>query len=270
MRWRPAGHGLGSAVIEVLPERCKIVARMGIGLDNIDIPEATARDILVTNVPDYCIEEVADHAMGLLLALTRNIGFFHRRTKLGEYDLAAGPPMQRLSTLTCGLLGLGRIGRMFAERAAAFGMRVIAHTSSGNNYGLDCEMVSFEELLARSDVLSLHAPLTNATRHIMSANAFAKMKPTAHLINTSRGGLIDEEALRVALETGRLAGAGLDVFSPEPPDLSQGLFKNERVIVTPHAAFVSEEALVDLRTRVARQIAAALSGEQPENIVNQG
>jgi D-3-phosphoglycerate dehydrogenase len=248
--------------------RCRIVARLGIGLDNIDIPVATQRGMLVTNVPDYCVEEVADHTLALLLAAARNITFFHGRAKRGEYELAAAPRMQRLSRQTVGLLGLGRIGRRTAEKARGIGLRVIASTRSGDAHGSGVEVVSLERLLAESDYLCLHAPLTDATRKIINAAALAQMKPTAVLINTSRGGLVDEAALHDALTQRRLAGAALDVFDPEPPDLSRPLFQHERVIVTPHAAFVSEEAVLELRTRVAMQIRDALIGGMPENVVN--
>jgi D-3-phosphoglycerate dehydrogenase len=248
--------------------RCRIICRMGIGLDNIAIPAATARGIPVTNVPDYCVEEVADHTLALLLAFARNIGFFHLRTKQGAYNLRAASPMRRLSGQTLGLFGLGRIGRRVAEKARGLGLKVIAHTSSGNDHGTGCPMVTLEELLVGSDFVSIHAPLTAATRHVFDAAALARMKPTAVLLNTSRGPLIDPDALRTALRDNRLGGAGLDVFEPEPPDLSDPLYRDERVIVTPHAAFVSEESLLELRTRVARQILACLSGSAPENIVN--
>lgn len=256
-----------AAVIESAP-RCRIIARMGIGLDNIDVDAASARGILVTNVPDYCIAEVADHALALLLASARNIAFFHLRTKRGEYDLQAAPPMHRLSGRTLGLFGLGRTGRAVAERAAVLGLRVIAHNRSGDDHSTGCRMVDFDTLLAESDFISLHAPLTEETRHVFSAAAFRAMKPTACLINTSRGGLVDSDSLWAALQQREIAAAALDVFDPEPPDLGHPLFADERVIVTPHAAFVSEEALVDLRTRVAGQIADVLQGREPPNVVN--
>ncbi|MFG0336239.1 MAG: C-terminal binding protein [Maioricimonas sp. JB049] len=249
-------------------ERCRHVARTGIGLDNIAVDEATRRGIPVTNVPDYCVSEVSDHALALLLACARNIGFFHRRAKQGEYDLAAAGPMRRLPGCTLGLVGLGRTARELVPKARALGLTVIATTLSGNDYGTGCRMVSFEEVLEQSDFISVHAPLTDATRHLFDARAFARMKPSAYLINTARGGLIDESALWDALQANQIAGAGLDVFDPEPPDLEQPLFRDERVIVTPHAAFVSREAVVELRQRVARQIAAVLSGERPPNVVN--
>jgi D-3-phosphoglycerate dehydrogenase len=254
-------------VIESAPH-CRLVARMGIGLDNIAIPTATRRGIPVTNVPDYCVEEVAEHALALLLALARNVAFFHLRTKGGEYSLQAASLMRRLSTQTLGLFGLGRIGQAVARRACALGLIVIAHTASRRDHVPGCELVSFDELLARSDYLSLHAPLTDRTRHVLNDAAFARMKSTACVINTSRGALVDEQALHRALQSGRLAGAGLDVFEHEPADLSQPLYRDERVIVTPHAAFVSVESLVELRSRVCEQIAAVLAGQRPHNVVN--
>ncbi|MDZ4689613.1 MAG: C-terminal binding protein [Planctomycetaceae bacterium] len=248
--------------------RCRIVARLGIGVDNIAIPTATELRIPVTNVPDYCVSEVADHTIGLLMACARKIAFFHHRTKRGEYQLQAAGPMRRLSTQTLGLFGLGHIGSAVAARAKSLELNVIAHTASGSDHGTGCRMVSFEELLANSDFVSLHAPLTDATRQRFNAESLGRMKRTAHLINTSRGGLVDEAALWTALQQGRLAGAALDVFDPEPPDLAQPLFQDERVIVTPHAAFVSEESLAQMRTQALEGIAAVLSGRRPQNVLN--
>jgi D-3-phosphoglycerate dehydrogenase / 2-oxoglutarate reductase len=248
--------------------RCRHVARLGIGLDNIDIPAATARGMVVTNVPDYCVEEVAHHALALLLAHARQVAFFHRQTKQGIYDLQAAAPMRRLSRQTLGLIGFGRTARRLREMALGIGLSVIAHTPSGNDYGTGCEMVSLDEVLSRSDYLSIHAPLTDESHHLIDSAALSRLRPTAFLINTSRGGLIDHDALWEALQQNRLAGAGLDVFEPEPPDLSQPLFGDERVILSPHAAFVSEESLVELRQRVAQQILDVLAGRTPEHVVN--
>jgi D-3-phosphoglycerate dehydrogenase len=247
---------------------CRVICRTGIGLDNIDVASATALGIPVTNVPDYCVGEVADHALALLLACARQIGFFHLRTKKGEYRLQAAPPMPRLAGKVLGLIGLGRIGRSLAARARALGMEVVAHTPSGNAHGLDCRMVALDELLERSDFVSLHAPLTEATRHILGRPQFERMKRSAWLINTARGALVDHSDLANALEQNLIGGAALDVFDPEPPDLTAPLFRDERVIVTPHAAFVSEESLIELRTRVARQVRDVLEGRRPECVVN--
>lgn len=254
-------------VIENSP-RCQVISRFGTGLDNIAVDFATQRQIPVTNVPDYCVIEVAEHTLAMILAAARNIGHFHQRTKSGEYNLAAAPPMRRLSGQVLGLIGLGRIGAAVAERAQAFGLNVLAHTASGQSRLSDVQSASLEEVLRRSDYVSLHAPLTPATRGLIRLPQLRLMKPTAWIINTSRGPLIDPDDLWQALQENCISGAALDVFSPEPPDLSQPLYRDERVIVTPHAAFVSLESLQELRTRAARQIAAVLSGQQPENVVN--
>jgi D-3-phosphoglycerate dehydrogenase len=248
--------------------RCRVICRTGIGLDNIAVATATSLKIPVTNVPDYCVGDVADHALALLLACARNIAFFHVRTKRGEYDLPAAPPMPRLAGRRLGLVGLGRIGTNLAGKARALGLEVIAHTSSGSDHGTGCRMVSLNELLAESDFVSLHAPLTDATRHLLALGEFEKMKRTAFVINTARGGLIDQAGLWMALERNLIAGAALDVFDPEPPDLATPLMQDERVIITPHAAFVSPESLIELRTRVATQIVDVLSGRRPECVVN--
>lgn len=249
-------------------KNCRVICRSGIGLDNIDVAAATARKIPVTNVPDYCVEEVADHALALLLACARQIAFFHLRTKQGEYRLQACHPMPRLAGKVLGLIGLGRIGASLATRAGALGMQIVGHTSSGKDHGVNCRMVSLDELLAVSDFVSLHAPLTDATRHLLRLPQFARMKRSAYLINTARGGLIDPADLAAALEQNLIAGAALDVFEPEPPDLALPLYRDERVIVTPHAAFVSVESLIELRERVARQASEAVQGRRPENVVN--
>ena len=255
------------SVIEAAPE-CKTVARLGIGLDNIDVKYATLQKIPVTNVPDYCIPEVADHAIALMLASLRNVAYFHHQTKQGTYDLSAAPIPRRVSSLTMGLFGFGLTGQAVAERVRAFGMDVIATNSSGNDYGTGTTMVSFEELLEKSDVISIHAPLTEATQHQFDESAFSRMKPTSLIINTARGGLIDFAALKSAIQNETIAGAALDVFDPEPPDLSDSFFQHERVIATPHAAFISKESLDELRQQAARQIADLLVGKDTTNVVN--
>jgi D-3-phosphoglycerate dehydrogenase len=247
---------------------CRIVTRTGIGLDNIDVAAATARGIVVTNVPDYCLIEVAEHALALFLAMGRKIGWFHAQTKTGRYDLQAGPPLRRIAGQTLGIVGLGNIGRMLATKAQGLGMRVIA-TSRSRRDGLPgVEWRDLDALLAESDYVSLHLPSTPATKHLIGAEQLARMKPSAYLINTARGALVDEPALAAALAAGQLAGAGLDVQQQEPPDLSQPPFNDPRVIVTPHAAFVSQESLANLRSRAARQVADRLQGRVPENVVN--
>lgn len=254
------------SVIAAAP-RCRIVARLGIGLDNIDVAFATRRAVLVTNVPDYCLVEVAEHALALLLALARKVGYYHHATKSGEYRLQSGPVLRRIEGQTLGIVGLGNIGRKLAEKALPLGLRVLASSRSGCNLP-GVAIAPLEELLAASDYVSLHLPLAADTRHLIGAAQLARMKPSAYLINTARGGLVDHAALAAALAAGKLAGAALDVQDPEPPDLACPPWNDPRVIVTPHAAFVSVESLENLRLRAARQVVSALRGERPENVVN--
>lgn len=254
-------------VIAAAP-RCRIVARLGIGLDNIDVAAATRRGIIVTNVPDYCLIEVAEHTLALLLALGRKVAYYHHDCQQGRYDLRAWMPIARIEGQTLGLVGLGNIGRLVARKAQAFGLRVIATSRTPRDEpGIEWRP-SLDEVLRESDYLSLHLPMTPATKHLIGAPQLALMKPTAYLINTARGGLIDNAALAAALTANKLAGAALDVQDPEPPDLSTPPWNDPRVIVTPHAAFVSTESLDNLRTRVCRQVIDRLEGRLPENVVN--
>jgi D-3-phosphoglycerate dehydrogenase len=247
---------------------CRIVSRLGIGLDNIDVAYCTSQNIPVTNVPDYCLIEVAEHALALLLSLSRKVAWYHLATKQGRYELQAGPKLRRIEGQTLGIVGLGNIGGKLAQKAFGLGLNVIGTSRSGRAAIPGVRLVSLEELLATSDYVSLHIPVTPATRHLIGAAQLAQMKPSAYLINTARGGLIDHAALAAALNAGRLAGAALDVQDPEPPDLSQPPYNDPRVIVTPHAAFVSEESLANLRERTSRQVATRLTGGVPENVVN--
>ena len=256
-----------SRVLAAAPN-CKIVARLGIGLDNIDVKYATEHKMLVTNVPDYCLTEVAEHALALLLAQARKVAFYHAETKANRYNLQAGAQLRRIAGQTLGIVGLGNIGRQLAHKAAALGLKVHAYSRSRSNPIPGVEWRTIDELLHESDYLSLHLPLNAETRHMFGAKEFARMKPTAYLINTARGGLIDPAALAAALQAGQLAGAALDVQDPEPPDLSVPPSNDPRVIVTPHAAFVSTESLENLRERVACQVADLLMGRRPENVIN--
>jgi D-3-phosphoglycerate dehydrogenase len=206
--------------------------------------------------------------LALLMALGRKVAFYHHQTKQGDYLLQAGPTLRRLEGQTLGIVGLGNIGSKLAEKATQLGLQVVATTRSRRQPMPNVRVVSLDELLATSDYVSLHLPLTAETRHLMGASQLAQMKPSAYLINTARGGLIDTDALAGALAEDRLAGAALDVQEPEPPDLSQPPYNDPRVIVTPHAAFVSVESLANLRQRVSRQVVDRLEGRRPENVVN--
>jgi D-3-phosphoglycerate dehydrogenase len=254
-------------VIDAAP-RCRMVARMGIGLDNIDVAHCTRRGVLVTNVPDYCLAEVSEHALALILACGRKVALFHQQTKQGHYDLQAGLPLRRIAGQTLGIVGLGAIGRELARRAQGIGLHVVATRRSRQEPPPGVVWRTLPELLSQSDYVSLHVPLNEETRGLIGAAELHRMKPTAFLINTARGGLIDHRALAAALAEGRIAGAALDVQEVEPPDLAQPPYSDPRVIVTPHAAFMSEESLHELRVRAVRQVACVLMGQTPENIVN--
>ena len=206
-------------------------------MDNIDIEAATRRGIVVTNVPDYCVIEVAEHSLALLLALARKVGFYHQETKSGKYRLQAGPPLRRIEGQTLGIIGIGRIGQKLAEKAVPLGLRVLA-TSRNRPEELPhgVEFCDLYELLRRSDYVSLHAAADSANAPSDRRGAVRRMNRAAYLINTSRGALIDTAALVAALESGQLAGAALDVQDPEPPPLDRPPYNDPRVIVTPHAA----------------------------------
>lgn len=259
-----------SEVFEVL-DGCRVVARYGIGIDTIDIGAATTRGILVTNVPDYCIDEVSDHALALMLSILRGVVRSDRSTDTGAWGPVGGPAIHRLRGRTLGLVGFGRIARALASKATSIGFAIIAFDPFVEDAAVraaSAEPVTLDRLLERSDVISIHAPLTDATRHLIGSDQFARMKPGAILINTSRGGLIDTRALRAAIDSGRLAGAGLDVLETEPPDPGEPLLRHPDVVVTPHIAFSSRESVAELQRKAAEQVLIALRGGVPPYAVN--
>ena len=263
--------GTTRRVIEAALPGLKVIARYGVGLDNIDLAFATGRGIPVTNVPDYCLSDVAEHTMALLLALSRKVARFDRSVRQGVWDIQAGVPLHRLTGRTLGLIGFGQIAREVVPRAKAFGLRIVAFSPSLTPERaeiLGAEAVGLDRLLTESDFVSIHCPSTEQTQGMVDAGMLSKMKPTAYLINTSRGDIVDEEALVEALEAGRIAGAALDVRGREPPGDGDRLIDMENVIHTPHAAFYSAESLLELRSRAAWEARRVLTGEQPENLVN--
>jgi D-3-phosphoglycerate dehydrogenase len=260
---------------ELLKElkRCRVIGRFGLGVDNIDIPAVARLGITVTYVPDYCLREVSDHAMALLLALARKIAFSNRLVQSGRWEVPPVVPLRRLESQVLGLIGFGNIPRALAPKAKAFGLKVITHdpyVSADVVKALGVENTSFEDLLASSDFVSVHAPLLPATRGLMNAAAFARMKKGAFLINTARGPLIDETALVAALDGGHLGGAALDVVTAEPLAKDSPLLGRDNVILTPHTAFYSVEALEELQTKCASDVARVLSGEVPVYPVKMG
>ena len=252
--------------------RCKAIGRFGLGVDNIDIPAAAELGITVTYVPDYCMHEVSDHAMALLLALARKIPLSNKLVQAGRWDMPAVVPIHRLAGRVLGLVGFGNIPRALAPKAKAFGLRVVTHDPYASQQALAAgvESVSFDRLLEISDFVSIHAPLMPATRGLFNAEVFRKMKTGALLINTARGPLVDEDALVSALESGRLGGAALDVVAVEPLPKDFRLIGRDNVILTPHTAFYSVEALNELQKKCAADVARVLSGEKPVYPVKMG
>lgn len=252
-------------------EKCRALGRYGIGVDNIDVEAATEQGIAVINVPSYCEDEVSDHALAMLLSWARRITHYAAETRRGVWDWKTGRPIHRLRGRILGLLGFGKIARILATKAKALGFEVLAYDpylpdEAFSEAGV--RRVDFEDLLSRSDFLSIHVPLTEETHHMIDDRALRMMKATACLINTSRGAVVDEEALIEALREGRLAGACLDVMEEEPPDPENPLLRMENVLVSPHAAWYSEESQIELRRKVAADVGRALNGILPEGLVN--
>jgi D-3-phosphoglycerate dehydrogenase len=241
---------------------CRAIVRYGVGLDNVDLAAAADLGIAVGNVPEYGHEEISNHAIALLLAIHRRLFQFDRSVRSGGRDVPAPQTISRLSECTLGLVGLGRIGQRVARKAAAFDMPVIGYDpylEEAEARALGVELVSLDDLLRRADCVSLHVPLTGETRHMIDERALSMMRPLAGLINIGRGGLVDEDALGRALHDGRLAGAALDVTEIEPLPLDSPLLDAPNLILTPHVAWVSEAALLELRRRTAEVVVRLLS-----------
>lgn len=240
-QWAP----ISAAVLDKL-DRCQVISRVGIGLDMIDLEAADRRGIPVVNVPHYCTEEVATHAVAMALALWRRLPQLDSAVRSGEWNAAGTAPIiRRLSKSTVGLVGLGRIGTIVAGAFASFGARVIVHDPVQGDDAY--ERVPVETLARESDIISLHAPLTASTRHLVDGDFLVGCQRAPIIVNTSRGGLIDLDALVEGLESGKVAGAGLDVFEEEPLDISHPILGQANTILTPHAAWCSREALPELR-----------------------
>ena len=252
-------------------QRCKIIARYGIGVDNVDLAAASKARILVTNVPDYCVDEVSDHALALVLSLARKIVAADAGVKSGNWSVTAHAGIRRLRGQTLGLLGFGKIAKALASKAQPLGMKALVYdpyleAELISRHG--AEAVSLDTLLAEADAISIHVPLSPETRNLIGQRELARMKSTAFLINTSRGGIVDELALALALKENRLGGAALDVLAVEPPPPDHPLRQAPNMILTPHLAFYSRESLIELQTKTAEEVARALKGEPPRSPVN--
>ncbi|MHB1162492.1 MAG: C-terminal binding protein [Chloroflexota bacterium] len=252
-------------------ERCLHVARYGIGVDNIAVDAATGLGIVVTNVPAFCVDEVAEHTLGLLLACARKIPLYDRATHSGRWDNLMGRPLFRVGGSTLGLIGFGKIGRALVRKVSGLDLRVLVYDPFLSPRDQDTpgiETCDLDTLLRESDFLSIHAPLTPETREMIGEGELRRMKPTAYLLNCARGPIVDTVALERALREGWIAGAGLDVMPQEPPAADDPLLARDNLILTPHASFYSEQSLETLQTRAAEEVARVLSGRRPSNVVN--
>ena len=257
-------------VIGALPA-CRAIVRYGVGIESVDQAAATQCGVVVANTPDFCTEEVSDHAVALLLASVRRIAFLDRRVQAGDWrGFKFNVPLRRTASLTLGLVGWGRIAQAVARKMGGFRMRILVSDPfvSSVPAGTGIELVPLERLLRESDLISLHVPLNPATRHLIGEKFLGLMKPTAFLVNTSRGGVIDQAALVRALEQQQLGGAGLDVFEAEPLPTDHPLRRMEQVTLTPHYAASSQDSMVHLHHTIADSVEALLRGYLPPFVVN--
>ena len=260
---------IGKVALAGMP-KLKIVVRTGVGYDSLDVPAATERKVMVANVPDYCISDLAEHTMALLLTWWRRTAELDQQVRTEGWGRPL-KPVYRLEGKTLGILGMGRMGQAVAARARGFGLKLVGYdpyTPSAAFAAVGVEPVSLESLLRTSDIVTIHALLSAETRGIICQKTLRQMKPTALIVNTARGGLIVTDDLVRALQEGWIAGAALDVTDPEPLPMGHPLRNLPRVLVTPHAAWYSEEAEPELRRRAARTIVEALRGERPASLLN--
>lgn len=254
-------------IISSLPD-LKVIAKYSIGVDNIDVDAATEHGVYVANVPDYCQEDVANHTLALIMALTQKIISLNQIVKQGKWSFKDGAPLHRIHTQTVGLISFGRIAQQLAQKLLSIGFKVIAHDPYCSRTDMDVDLVSLEELIRRSDVISVHTPLVKETYHMIDKNVLAMAKPTAILVNAGRGAVINEEDLIHALREGIIAGAGLDVLEEEPINDHNPLLKMDNVILTPHIGFYSEESMQELQHKTALNVVDVLQGNKPRYHVN--
>ncbi len=262
---RVSTHVIESAI------KCQVIVRYGIGLDNIDVETATRLGITVVNVPTYCLEEVSDHAMALILSLARKIPRLDQEVKKRGWDRNIGPQMYRLRGQKLGLIGFGKIAQLIVPKAQGFGLQVMAYSPTLTDERVkkfNVQRVDLEKLVITSDFISLNCPLTPQTHHLINAQRLQSMKPTAYLVNTARGDIIDNNALHEALNKGWIAGAGLDVLPEEPPPPDLNLLDLDNAIITPHAAFWSEESIYDLQVTAAEEVVRVLTSQMPLSLMN--
>lgn len=259
---------IDAAAIDAMPN-CRAIVRYGVGVDNIDRSHAASRGVYVANVPDYGVEEVSDQALALLFAVARRIVSRDKAVRQGAWNVARTEPMYRLRGGVLGLIGYGRIASAFHRKARGIGYeKCLVFDPFLKEAPEGAVLADLEQMASEADVVSLHAPLTPETKHIINAEFIARMKPTAIVVNTSRGGLIDSAALAVALRENRIFGAGLDVFEHEPPTADNPLFALSNAVVSDHTGWYSEQSVDDLRRKASEEIVRVFSGEVPRNWVN--
>jgi D-3-phosphoglycerate dehydrogenase len=259
-----------AAVIRQLPE-LKAVVRYGIGVDTVDLTECTKRGIYVANVPDYCIDEVATHALTLILNWSRKLPIAQQAIKSGAWDIAPLRPLESPRDQVLGLVGFGRIAQALCRMSRAIGFQVWAHDPYVGKSRIQkkgAKPVSLKQLVRGADFISLHLPLTAKTRHIINAQTLRQMKTTSCLINTARGELVDQDALQQALMDGRIGGAGLDVMEHEPPKGDHPLRFSERIVITPHCAWYTNRSQMELRQKACAEVIRVLRGAVPKHLVN--
>jgi len=263
------GGPITAEVMARMPN-CLVISRYGIGVDTIDLESATEAGIIVTNNPTYCVEEVAEHTIAMLLASARKIAFYDRLVRQGTWAVPPGKPMFRLAGSTCGLVGFGNIARRVAKAAAGLDMHVLYSDPfvEQNQFNAPGEKVELDQLLAESDYVCIHAPLLPQTRGMFGADQFAQMKNTAVIVNCSRGPIIDTNALVNALNDQTIAGCALDTTDPEPLTKDHALHGRENVIINPHTAWYSEQAMAGLQAGAPNEVRLVLQGEWPRNVVN--
>lgn len=254
-------------VLDALP-RLRAIGRYGVGVDTVDVAAATARGVAVCNVPDYGTEDVSDHAIALALSLVRGVTQLDRQTRDGAYRLSDVKPLHRISALTLGVVGVGRIGAATARKAAALGFTVLGHDPRPGVTAADVPLVGFDQLLAQADVVSLHVPLDEHTKHLIDDDALARMTPGAMLVNTCRGGVVDTAALVRAIRSGHVKAAALDVFEEEPLPTTSELLQLPSVVVTPHTAWYSEESESELKRRAIENVVDYCAGHTPRDLLN--
>lgn len=252
--------------------RCKVISRYGVGYDNVDLKAATAAGIQVTRVPDYCVEEVTDQTLALFFGIARKTVYKDREVRKGRWNLIEDLPCFRMKGRTFGIIGYGQIGRALHRKIAGFGFKdILAYDPYVEKDEMEARgacKVDFSRLISDSDYISIHAAFTNETKGLIDKHAFDKMKDGVLIVNTARGGIINEDDLAAALHGGRVAGAGLDVFEAEPLPASSALRAIDTVIFSDHTAYYSEESIRELKTKAARNIVEILTGRRPSYPVN--